>query len=155
MDLLGFLLIVVLCAIIALVLRTYQIERKPEQKQFLAGTTPEPLTEGFWRGTALDFQSPPLGWQGKDVHADGTGINVFLRGGTRSTRYAFRMIAAKGLRDGRQVLRFEYDLPQNPWYVRFGADDVVETAPGAYLGKAYLRLLPGFPCAMGYFRMQK
>jgi hypothetical protein len=99
-------------------------------------------------------------WRGKVFSPETqSGGNLFTRRSKRLIRpydravhdyapglvyaYPFRTYTAPGLKDeDRTVLKIDYDIPAN----RFGPirrvlDELVEVAPGYYLGKAHLRLL--------------
>src|SRR6266542_6864398 len=52
------------------------------------------------------------------------------------------------------VLRVDYTSPENPFWLRVCADDLVQVGPGHYLGKSYIRLLPGRPFAMLFFELR-
>ncbi len=56
--------------------------------------------------------------------------------------YPFRTGVGAGVIDrDRQVLKIDYDLPANPFgLIRRVLDELVELAPGYYLGKAHLRV---------------
>ncbi len=102
-----------------------------------------------------------LPWLGKRFDAGAaTGENVFdmsaYRAGERLTPSAyrawwpedassyralrFRTSAAPGRLDpGVEVLRIDYDLPENPPLLRWIVDEVVAVQAGVYLGQAILR----------------
>lgn len=56
--------------------------------------------------------------------------------------YPFRTYVEAGVIDrDRAVLKIDYDLPANPFgLIRHVLDELVEVAPGYYLGKAHLRV---------------
>jgi hypothetical protein len=102
-----------------------------------------------------------LPWLGKRFDAaSASGENVFdmraYRGGERLTPAAYRAwwpedvqsyralrfttaVVPGGLDSGLEVLRIDYDLPENPPLVRRIADELVAVQPGVYLGQALLR----------------
>jgi hypothetical protein len=102
-----------------------------------------------------------LHWQGKRFdRAQAAGVNVFAGAARpllgvfmpsyraydreppdRLLGFRFRTYAGPGLADpDRQVLKIDYDFAENPaWNVRRVLDELVELAPGYYLGKAHLR----------------
>ncbi len=102
-----------------------------------------------------------LPWQAKTFDAPQTrGDNVFTRDslflahlywslyrgyiddGPKTYRaFAFRTYIAPGLADSdRQVLKIDYDLPENPRLsVRRILDELVQLEEGFYLGKAHLK----------------
>ncbi len=53
-----------------------------------------------------------------------------------------------------EVLRIDYDLPENPWPVRQVVDELVRIDVGIYLGQALLRRRKGWMRA-GWFALEK
>ncbi len=134
-------------------MRTRQTRGSPKQKQFLAGRVPAPLPDGFYEGSA-DFDT--RSWKGKTFSAvDGSGKNVFAGDdGTRQEQYPFRTYVSAGLQDREiNVLKIDYDIPENPLWLRRVVDEVVEVGEGKLLGKVHVRLVPGLPFSLGYFRL--
>ena len=102
-----------------------------------------------------------LPWLGKRFDAGAaSGENVFdmsaYRAGERLTPAAYRAwwpedvssyralrfttaVAAGRLDPGVEVLRIDYDLPENPPLLRRVVDELVAVQPGVYLGQAILR----------------
>jgi hypothetical protein len=102
-----------------------------------------------------------LPWLGKRFDAAAaSGENVFdmsaYRAGERLTPAAYRAwwpedvssyralrfmtaVAAGRLDPGLEVLRIDYDLPENPPLLRRVVDELVAVQPGVYLGQAILR----------------
>jgi hypothetical protein len=131
------------------VVQTLRVERRPSQQTFRGGKAPKPLPEGFWRGSVTIQQGK--NWRGKVFdRAAQTGINRFADG----ERYPFKMYVAPGLRDrDLRVLRIDYNVPGNPWWLRLIVDEVVQTEPGHYLGKVHLAALPGLTFTATYFEL--
>lgn len=153
---LQFLIIIFLVLIIAGFILTQKNQRHVYQKEFLSGKMPEILPDGFFKGTA------PHGyygsWRGKKIDAKtATGTNVFFTAGRgEEDKYHFKIYKDKGLEaSGLTALFMDYALPENPFWARPILDEMVEIAPGKYLGKIHLRLIPGFPFTLGYFRLEK
>lgn len=117
-------------------------------------------------GRPFDRAATALGrawmpWLGKAfVPEAGWGINLFTRSAYLPTRLGlpgYRMLRSDGparfvafrfrtgvgpsaRMPGVDVLRLDYDLPENPsWPIRGVLDEVVEVEPGRYLGQALLR----------------
>lgn len=69
--------------------------------------------------------------------------------------YPFRTHLERGIVDrDRDVFKIDYDIPANPFgLIRRVLDEVVEVAPGYYLGKAHLRL-GGRWRTVAYFALQ-
>ncbi len=153
MDFLSLLAIVLLVALVALFVRTHQVEKMPEQVEFLKGTVPHPLPVGPMRGTVVGLKNLPLDWSGKVFDAGGTGRNRFTVHGMDMEKYAFRIVPARGIRDARDVICIDYDIPSNSSWLRRVLDEMVQIGPNAYLGKAHVRILPGIPFTLGFFRL--
>ena len=102
-----------------------------------------------------------LPWKGKSFDAATSSVdNIFTRdsqllahvywplyrgymddGSATYHAFAFRTHLAPGLADpDRQVLKIDYDLPENPAFsIRRVLDELVQLADGVYLGKAHVR----------------
>lgn len=134
--------------------RTLLSEGGPKQDAFVKGTFPSPLPVGLLKGTVDGRQ---VSWKGKKLNADHqTGINIFAGETGEEERYPFKTYQAKGLRDpDLDVFRIDYDLPGNPSWLRRITDEIVQVEKGTYLGKVHLRILPGYPFTMGYFRLEQ
>ena len=131
-------------------IQTYRANHSSYQEQFLKGT--DILPNGFQKGTA-DFYKGS--WQGKTFDTKtNTGINNFGTGAEATQKYPFNTSLGKGLRDGDlDVVKIDYDNGKNPFWVSPVLDEIVQVAPGEYLGKIHYRLIPGFPFTLGYFRL--
>lgn len=157
-HLLWFLMALVLVALVGGLAygryRTLLSEGSPKQGAFVKGTVPSPLPVGLLKGSVDGLQ---VSWKGKKLNTkDQTGINVFAGENGEEERYPFKTYQAKGLRDPDvDVLRIDYDLPGNPFWLRCITDEIVEVEKGKYLGKVHLRILPGYPFTMGYFRLEQ
>ncbi|MBI4000501.1 MAG: hypothetical protein HY348_01790 [Nitrospira defluvii] len=134
--------------------RTLLSEGSPKQDAFVKGTFPSPLPVGLLKGSVDGLQ---VSWKGKKLNAENqTGINIFVGENGEEERYPFKTDQAKGLRDpDLDVLRIDYDLPGNPFWLRRITDEIVQVEKGTYLGKVHIRLLPGYPFTMGYFRLEQ
>jgi hypothetical protein len=65
------------------------------------------------------------------------------------------LLQGKGLRDKeKEVLKLNYNLPQNPFFLRPVMDEIVEVEPGKYLGKVHYRLWSNFAVTLGYFELE-
>lgn len=119
----------------------------PSQQEFLKGTKPGELS-GFYKGTA----SVKTTWKGKEFDSNSkTGINIL--GDTK--KYPFKIYTGKGLQDNVDVLKIDYNIKENPFWVRLILDELVEIAPNKYLGKAMIRVIPGFPFTVLFFSLSK
>jgi hypothetical protein len=149
------LLLEILIALSAIVIafglaRTWQVGRDPLNAAFRAGIVPSPALDGPYHGSVPGHT---VSWLGKKMNAaDNAGINVFTDG----DKYPFATSVGAGLRDTDiQVLKIQYDVPGNPWWLRLVLDEMVQVAPGKYLGKVNLQIVPGMPFTIGYFRLEK
>ncbi len=140
--------------LVFLVIVTVATEHSSHQKEFLAGTVPSTATDGFLKGSADFYQAS---WQGKKIDAaTSSGINIFQKDGKDVERYPFKTYVGKGLRDkNTKVFKIDYAGTASPWYARPILDEIVEVAPGKYLGKIHYRLIPGYPFALWYFKLEK
>jgi hypothetical protein len=131
-------------------LRTWQTQTSANQAKFKAGKLPTEPLDGFYKGTVTNYHGE---WRGKTFDAShNKGINSFGEG----EKYPFRTYTGVGLRDkDLQVFKIDYNVSGNPFWVRRVLDEVVETAPGKYLGKIHVRILPGLHFATGYFTLEK
>ncbi len=149
-----FFLGVVLVALVLAWLRTLQMHKEPNQIDFSNGSVPNPLPEGFYHGTA-GFNTS---WIGKKFDAaKATGINVLRqKNGTEIEKYSFKTHAGNGLFDKTVfVLKIDYNIPENPFWIRWILDEMVQVAPNHYLGKMQLRIIPGLPFSLLYFELKK
>lgn len=120
------------------------------QKLFISGKVPSPKPNGFYKGYLV---GPKTFWQGKKFDSvSSTGINL-IRG---KEVYPFKTYVGKGLKDkDLDVLKIDYNIPRNPFWVRFILDEIVQIGVNKYLGKVHLKIIPGFPLTLGYFRLEK
>ncbi len=118
-------------------------------QEFANGKVPSPLPNGFYKGS-VSFKTS---WQGKKFNAkNSTGINLI----NDQEKYPFKTYIGKGIADRNlDVLKIDYNIPQNPWYLRFILDEIVETSPGHYLGKVHIKLFPSLGLTLGFFRLEK
>ena len=137
----------------ALVIRNWQTQHSKAQASFLKGTSPNPTPNGFLHGSVGIKTS----WLGKKFDAKSkTGINVLRQEQGRKELFPFKTYRGKGLIDTNlEVLKIDYNTSQNPWYIHFILDELVQQKPGIYLGKLHLRLLPGVSFALGFFTLTK
>ncbi len=144
-----------LLGILSGIFRTRQIQHDAQEKVFLHGTVPDPTPDGLYYGSV---PGRTVSWLGKKFSAASSrGINIFSDGkGGQSEQYPFVTSAGKGLQDkDLNVLKIDYDIPGNPIWLRLVVDEVVQIAPGHYLGKLEARMIPGFPFALIYFELKK
>lgn len=133
--------------------RSWKTQMSPNQKNFLLGKVSKSLPDGFYKGSVTGLKSS---WQGKKFDAKSkTGINIFKKENNFSENYPFKIYPSKGLADELEVLRIDYNIPQNPFWLRFIKDEIVEVGKDKFLGKLNVNLIPGITFPLGYFRLEK
>jgi hypothetical protein len=133
--------------------QTWAVENSNNGKLFNSSAAPSVKLDGFYKGSVnLPVK---VTWLGKKfTSASSTGINVFDDGaGGQSEKYSFTTIM--GLNGSSTVLYIDYDQPDNPFWVRPILDELVEPTPGQFLGKLTVRIIPGYPYSLGFFRLEK
>jgi len=86
--------------------------------------------------------SPSFVWDGKTFHAhsdgEGEGINRIRIAGAlgRQNLFPFHTRFGASAVDGQPTLVLDYDLAQNPPWIRKVHDEIREVAPGLFLGPA-------------------
>ena len=145
--------IVFVLVIILGFLRTWQMEHSKSQTIFEGGKVPSPLPDGLYKGSVPGHT---FSWQGKKFDsANNKGINIFDENGTTTENYPFKTSVTKGLRDKNlEVVKIDYNIIGNPFWLRIIVDEIVEIAPGDYLGKLHVRII-GFTFTLGYFQLKK
>ncbi len=126
----------------------------PHQAEFIRGTVPNSLPDGFYAGTS---DLPVGSWIGKRFDAQNqTGVNIFKENGQEVARYSFKMSVVESIRDqGLKVIRIDYNLPNNPLWLRPAIDEIVQITPGKLLGKADYRYSSNNAFTIGYFQQSK
>jgi hypothetical protein len=147
---------VLLLALIVLALllaRTSQLEWGSDQRVFAQGTA-DTLPTGLYAGSV---PGPEVSWLGKSFDSgNASGVNNFkAKDGTTVQKYPFTLSLGSGVHDRQKVVRIDYDLPANPWWLRPILDEIVLIAPHQYLGKLQFRIIPGYPFTLTYFRLSQ
>lgn len=134
-------------------LRTWQVSRSPNQHLFRQGHAGA-LPDGFYRGSA---GFPTANWVGKKFdYQTQRGINVFHKVGGAKEGFPFDFTIGPGLQDpDLTVIKLDYDVEDNPPWVRLILDEMVEIEQNTYLGKVHYRLLPNLPFTLATFRLKK
>ena len=148
-------IILLLLVVIFGIYLTWKAEHSPEQTLFLSGTLPSPSPDGLYLGVVSVHK---VSWLGKKFNSVGsTGINVFDDGkGGQVDKYSFVTSVGNGIRDKNlNVLKIDYNISSNPFWLRFVLDEIVQTATSTYLGKLQLLIIPKFPLTITYFKLQK
>lgn len=131
--------------------RNYAVQNSSYQKErFLTGTFPSPLPDGFYKGHIPFLDTP---WQGKIFDSSSSSGTNKISG---KDLFPFKTSKAQGLVDKNlTVLKIDYNLPQNPFYLRILEDDLVQNAPWLYTGKVFIKLIPNFPLSLGFFQLER
>ncbi len=150
--------------------------RSKFQKQFTEGRIPTQKPDGFYTGAAHLVPLKNVPWLGKSFSsAEDTGFNIFTPTGAKllklttplykffavnndgnSRAYNFNTFVGNGLKDkDLQVVKLNYDAPENPFLIRIILDEIVEIAPEQFLGKVHLKVFPSFYSTIGYFGLVK
>ncbi len=151
-------LLIIFLVLVLLVLgwlRTYQLEHGPFQAQFEKGIANIATLDGEYVGVAHGYEG--TSWKGKTLNrASHMGINRFVKEGVSSTAYPFQFSLRAGMRDqAMDVITLDYNQKENPWWLKYIVDEMVEVAPREYLGKVHVRLAPRVVFTLGYFTLSK
>jgi hypothetical protein len=152
------------------------VKRSHYHRQFVEGRAPQTAPDGFYQGTAHIFFNQQTPWLGKSfVAADNLGFNIFMaksvpllktimplykkfsRNANGDTdAFYFQTRTEAGLKDKNiDVIKLDYDAPENPFPIRIILDEIVEIAPEQFLGKIHLKVFPRFYSTIGYFSLRK
>ncbi len=151
----GIILFLVFVVIMALgIAVTWSTQHGDLEAKFLQGTVPKELPDGPYIGTVSGYAG---NWRGKEfIRSKKAGLNRFGEGEKLERLYPFALYPAKALRDaGLDVLKLDYNVTGNPEWLKLVTDEIVEIEPGHFLGKVHVRLVPGYPFALGYFELRK
>ena len=135
--------------------RTWQVQRSPQQNAFLRGQIPRLAPKGFYKGSVPGLSGTY--WQGKYFEdKTSSGINIFKSQGKVTEKYPFRTSIGTAASDRKlKVFKIDYNNSANPWWVRMFLDEVVSLKPGHFLGKLSLDLIPGHPYQITFFELKK
>lgn len=170
----GFLVFLGVVVIIAVAVSS-RMQRATFQDSFARGQIPQPKLNDFYSGTSHIAFGLPVPWLGKrfTLTPEG-GTNLFTSLGGRIlhlltprykhfatqsdkniSAYNFKTSTGPGLRDATtQVLKLDYNIPENPGIIRIIYDELVQVDPGRYLGKVYVQALPGWFLFLGFFELK-
>jgi hypothetical protein len=147
----------------------------PPPSGFQSGRLLATSTWAPWDAVVMGIAQLWMPWLGKSFSAStGTGLNHFLPTGVtlvllrilfprhapeqvlsnRILAFPFRTRVAPGELDPKvDVLKIDYDFEANPGLIRHILDELVQIAPGRYLGKVLFRLRGRFH-RIGYFSLE-
>ena len=150
---LKLIVLLVVLVYVALLFRTTTLLYTDEQTLFTTAPTPTGFHDGLYQGSVEGMQSS---WLGKKFNAsEQTGINEFKGDTTSTFEYPFLLSIGEGVHDSQKVVKIDYNIPSNPFWLRPCLDEIVEIAPNTYLGKLQVRLFPRYPFTLTYFRLTK
>lgn len=138
--------------------------KSPLQKEFSKGKLPISQLNGFYKGDipySRTHQGPiktyTSSWKGKKFDSsNSSGINVLGSEENKLVdKYPFKTYSGKGVIDNMEVFKIDYNLPENPLWLKYIVDELVEVSPNHYLGKVNFKFIPGFPVALGFFELEK
>ena len=130
----------------------FRSKRSSSQAVFRQGVVPQPLPEGDYKGSVASYSGD---WIGKTFDAKrAMGKNLFRSPNGAEQRYPFRTLVGPGLADPIPVMKIDYDIDGNPAWLRGILDEIVQVAPGHYLGRIHLRLGP-MHVSVGYLELRK
>ncbi|MDB5195323.1 MAG: uncharacterized protein JWO84_507 [Parcubacteria group bacterium] len=132
-------------------IRTSQVLWTHDEDRFLSGTAAH-LPDGLYAGS---LAGPSGTWKGKRFDREAhRGVNIFATpSGLDAEKYPFTVSVGPGTHDSISVIRIDYNVAANPFWLRPVLDEIVEVAPGQYLGKLELRVLPGYPFTLLFFNL--
>jgi hypothetical protein len=94
-------------------------------------------------------------WRGKSFSplssGHGEGKNRVIR--DRWKLFRFETFVGQSRAGTFDAVQLDYDLPENPFFIRAIKDEIRQVEPGLYLGQAYLQLR-GQPQLVLYFGLQ-
>lgn len=155
---------------------TLLVGKSHRQAEFTAGSVSDTAPDGFYNGSAYLLGSRPVPWLGKSFErVNDLGFNIFTPQGAsllkimtpfyklfrvnsdgNTDAYNFKTRTGPGLKDpSLDVIKLDYDSPENPFLIRIILDEIVETAPQQYLGKVHLKVFPGFYSTIGFFGLKQ
>ena len=144
--------IVLLAGFAVLVWRDFKSKRSPNQALFTRGTIPQQMPDGDYKGSVNGYSGS---WIGKTFDArHATGKNRMKSPQGVELRYPFKTEVGRGVADPIQVVKIDYDIPENPLWLRRILDEIVQVGPDHFLGKVHLRWGP-VHLTVGYFELRK
>lgn len=152
-KLLGVAVVLILfTGLIVLFWRDFWSRRSPNQARFNQGAIPQPMPDGDYKGSVNGYSGS---WIGKTFDAKtATGRNRMQAPQGIELKYPFRTWIGPGVADAVQVVKIDYDIPENPMWLRGILDEIVQVEPNHFLGKVHLRLGPAH-LTVGYFELRK
>jgi len=146
---LALLFVIFTLGLIAGLIYSYKIEKYADNQRFKTGHYPSELPNGQYKGSWMGKKTT---WRGKEFNAASqSGINNF----TDRQKYRFVTSRETSLGGEMEVLKIDYNIAGNPWWLRRIVDEVVEVEPGSYQGKVYVRYVPSVNFTITYFTLQK
>ena len=114
------------------------------------------MPDGSYIGSVEGF---PLAtpWRGKKFDAKAhAGINLLRQEDTTIKKYSFKTYVSESYVDyAHQVIHIDYNIPQNPFWLRIFQDEIVLTSTDNFLGRLEVRPIPQLTFSLGYFTLEK
>ena len=132
---------------------TWVSSRLPQENEFITGKVPSPKPNGDYKGSAL-YTGP---WRGKSFDASkSAGINLIEEKGKVVKKFSFKTYIGKGIQDTeKDVMKLDYNVPQNPFWMHPLVDEIVQVSKNKYLGKIEVSVIPSKPFTLGFFYLEK
>ena len=155
---------------------TFLVGKSRRQAEFIKGSVSGAPPDGFYNGSAYLLGNRPVPWLGKSFEsANHLGFNIFTpqgasllkivtplymrfrkNGDGNTDAYDFKTCTGPALKDqSLDVIKLDYDSPENPFLIRIILDEIVETSSQQYLGKVHLKVFPGVYSTIGFFGLKK
>ena len=146
--------ILVVLILVAGFYRTWKMNNSTDQKIFTDSEALNPLPSGYYSLSIGDYSGF---WKAKIFDsAHEQGINVLYRWSKDEDRYPFRTYLSKGIHEpDLEVLKVDYNVTGNSFWLKPFLEEIVKTGEGEYLGKMSYQFLPGFPFALGFYKLQE
>jgi hypothetical protein len=99
---------------------------------------------------------PVFPWDGKTLTAgdsrSGEGINRIQLGASMDW-FPFKTRVQASVVDGADTIVLDYDLPENPWFIRQIHDELREVSPGMFVGPAMWKRGQDLPVNVLWFAL--
>lgn len=131
---------------------------------FRKGKVPKKPLHDFYQGTIIPhpIHRWPITtytkyWKGKSFDGPNAwGINILHVGEKMVKKYPFKTYVGKGIKDrDKMVFKIDYNIAQNPFWLRLVVDEIVAITPREFLGKVHVRILPGLTITCGFFTLKR
>jgi len=98
-------------------------------------------------------------WEGKRFSQEqDTGVNIYKNplSPYEDLRYPFTIREGTSLENqDKKVIVLDYNVPENPYWIRFLREEMVELEDGTYVGKTLYVIVQQYPIAISFFTLRK